>query len=175
MNEQPQWSLSRKIQGWPITIAGNRLGITRIDLRILAGRMAQESPAELNEAVRQLGEYLAGRRRRFDLPIDNSIGTRFQRQVWKVCRQIPYGRMTSYGAIARRIGRPRAARAVGRALGANPIPLVIPCHRVVGANGKLTGFSAGLQWKRRLLALEDADPALWDWTSKPTPIQRQTT
>jgi len=101
----------------------------------------------------QLREYFAGGRRDFDLPLAPR-GTPFQREVWSALRGIAYGTTTSYAAIAARIGAPKAVRAVGAANGRNPIPIVIPCHRVIGANGSLTGFGGGLPLKRRLLELE---------------------
>ena len=101
----------------------------------------------------QLAEYFAGERKDFDLPVRLS-GTEFQVQVLKELQRIPYGETTSYGEIARRIGRPKAMRAVGRANGANPIPIVIPCHRVIGSGGDLTGFGGGLDTKEALLRLE---------------------
>ena len=107
----------------------------------------------LDEAQRQLTEYFSGRRREFDLPLAPA-GTEFQRAVWTALRAIPYGETISYGELARRLGRPRAARAVGTANGRNPIPIVIPCHRVVGADGSLVGYGGGLDIKRRLLELE---------------------
>ncbi len=112
----------------------------------------------------QLREYFAGRRRTFDLPLDPR-GTPFERRVWARLREIPYGATTSYGAIAHEFGLPNAARAVGRANGSNPIPIIIPCHRVIGADGTLTGFGGGLPLKRALLELEGAiappDPRLF--------------
>lgn len=112
----------------------------------------------------QLREYFGGTRRTFDLPLDPR-GTPFERRVWTRLREIPYGATTSYGAIAHEFGLPNAARAVGRANGSNPIPIVIPCHRVIGADGTLTGFGGGLPLKRALLELEGAiappDPRLF--------------
>ena len=105
------------------------------------------------EARRQLDEYFAGDRKDFDLPLHLS-GTDFQVQVLEELQQIPYGETTSYGAIAKRIGRPKAMRAVGAANGRNPIPIVIPCHRVIGSGGDLTGFGGGLDTKAALLRLE---------------------
>ena len=104
-------------------------------------------------AVRQLKEYFAGKRADFDLPLAPE-GTEFQRTVWKQLREIPYGETISYGELAKRVGNPKASRAVGAANGSNPIPIVIPCHRVIGSNGKLTGFGGGLPTKEKLLALE---------------------
>ncbi len=105
------------------------------------------------EAVRQLDEYFTGDRKAFDLPLHLS-GTDFQVQVLEELQRIPYGETTSYGAIAKRIGRPKAMRAVGAANGRNPIPIVIPCHRVIGSGGDLTGFGGGLDTKAALLRLE---------------------
>ena len=104
---------------------------------------------------RQLIDYFEGRRRVFDLPYE-LFGTDFQKDVWSAVAAIPYGRTSSYRDIARLVGRPDASRAVGAANGANPIPIVIPCHRVIGSNGSLTGYGGGLPLKRRLLALEGA-------------------
>ena len=105
-------------------------------------------------AVReQLGEYFAGDRRSFDLPLEPA-GSPFQLQVWRALREIDYGETLSYGELARRIGRPNAPRAVGAANGANPLSVVIPCHRLVGADGTLTGYGGGIERKRLLLDLE---------------------
>jgi methylated-DNA-[protein]-cysteine S-methyltransferase len=113
--------------------------------------IASERPFQ--NVVRQLKEYFAGQRRSFEVPLELT-GTPFQRAVWQELTQIPYGASTSYSEIARRIGHPLASRAVGRANGANPWPIVVPCHRVIGANRSLTGFGGGLAIKRRLLLLE---------------------
>jgi O-6-methylguanine DNA methyltransferase len=107
------------------------------------------------EAVRQLRAYFAGQLRRFDLPLDMQ-GTEFQLRVWRELERIPYGETRSYQQIAEAIGAPRAVRAVGAANGANPIPIVVPCHRVIGASGKLVGYGGGLPLKKRLLQLEGA-------------------
>ena len=103
--------------------------------------------------------YFERRLRDFDLPLD-AQGTEFQRRVWRELTTIPYGRTRSYMKIAEAIGSPRAVRAVGAANGSNPIPIVIPCHRVIGASGRLVGYGGGLPLKRRLLDLESADFAL---------------
>jgi methylated-DNA-[protein]-cysteine S-methyltransferase len=108
----------------------------------------------LVEAERQLAEYFAGRRKRFALKLDVS-GTPFQRKVWNALLTIPFGETRSYAQIAKQIGRPSAARAVGAANGRNPLSIVAPCHRVIGATGALTGFAAGLEVKARLLAHEE--------------------
>ncbi len=107
----------------------------------------------LAEARRQLDEYFAGTRRRFDLPLAPA-GTPFQHAVWAELRGIPFGEVTSYGALARTLGTPNGSRAVGAANGRNPISIVVPCHRVVGADGSLTGFGGGIERKRWLLAHE---------------------
>jgi methylated-DNA-[protein]-cysteine S-methyltransferase len=107
----------------------------------------------LMEAERQLAEYFAGKRTLFELTLEPR-GTEFQKKVWRSLRKIPFGKTRSYVDIARAIGSPRACRAVGGATGKNPLSIVIPCHRVVGANGALTGFGGGLETKAKLLALE---------------------
>jgi len=107
----------------------------------------------IRDALSQLNGYFERRRRSFDLPLAPE-GTPFQRRVWAELQQIPFGATVSYGELARRVGEPTASRAVGAANGANPIPIVIPCHRVVGADGKLTGFGGGIEVKARLLELE---------------------
>ena len=104
-------------------------------------------------AARELAEYFAGRRRAFDLPLCPA-GTEFQRAVWAALQEVPFGEKTSYGELAEKLGRPAAARAVGGAVGKNPLLVLIPCHRVLGKDGSLTGFSAGLDLKKSLLALE---------------------
>jgi methylated-DNA-[protein]-cysteine S-methyltransferase len=114
---------------------------------------AHVSTEPLEEAARQLREYFAGKRTRFDLPLAPE-GTEFQKRVWRKLQDIPYGQTISYGELARQVGNPKASRAVGAANGQNPIPIVIPCHRVIGANGELTGFGGGLPTKEALLALE---------------------
>lgn len=117
-----------------------------------AGGECDEAPL-LDEAARQLEEYFTGRRREFDLPLAPA-GTPFQCAVWAALRGIPYGETRSYKQIASAVGRPAACRAVGMANHRNPLPIVIPCHRVVGASGALTGYAGGLDIKRKLLAVE---------------------
>jgi methylated-DNA-[protein]-cysteine S-methyltransferase len=104
-------------------------------------------------ARKQLDEYFAGKRKHFDLTVDPA-GTPFQRGVWRALQKIPYGTTTNYGALAQRLGKPSASRAVGAANGRNPISIVIPCHRVIGANGDLTGYAGGMDRKAALLRLE---------------------
>ena len=105
-------------------------------------------------ACTQLGEYFGGKRETFDLPLDASGGTQFQQQVWTALQEIAPGTTESYGTLSQRIGRPKAVRAVGAAIGRNPLSIVIPCHRVVGGNGALTGYAGGLERKIALLQLE---------------------
>lgn len=113
----------------------------------------------LEAAAAQLKEYFAGDRKDFDLPLD-LIGTDFQKEAWVALASVPYGETTSYGEQAERIGREGASRAVGAANGKNPVPIVLPCHRIVGANGALTGFAGGLGIKQQLLALEQDQQSL---------------
>jgi methylated-DNA-[protein]-cysteine S-methyltransferase len=112
-----------------------------------------EAARIVDDTERQLAEYFAGKRREFDIPVAPA-GTEFQLATWKALRLIAYGETMSYGELARRIDRPRAVRAVGAANGANPISIIVPCHRVIGADGTLTGYGGGLHRKRRLLELE---------------------
>jgi methylated-DNA-[protein]-cysteine S-methyltransferase len=107
----------------------------------------------LRAASRQLADYFGGRRQRFDLPLDPQ-GSDFQRAVWRLLAAIPSGATRGYGALAAELGKPQAARAVGAAVGRNPLSIVIPCHRVLGSGGQLTGYAGGLDRKRALLALE---------------------
>jgi len=145
-----------------LLLAGD--GESLIQVRFQSGPRPQPPQADwvadaapFRAAIEQLGEYFDGRRRRFDLPLAPR-GTEFQRRVWRALAEIPYGKTISYGELAHRIGNPSASRAVGLANGANPLPIVVPCHRVIGANGSLTGFGGGLPIKRKLLALEGAVP-----------------
>jgi len=116
--------------------------------------MLQEQSPSLEAARRQLLDYLTGRRKSFDLPLDLTGGTTFQRQVWRTLQRVPYSKLRSYRWIAARVGGPQYARAVGNAVGANPLPIVIPCHRIVAHDASLGGFSGGLPMKRKLLGLE---------------------
>lgn len=112
------------------------------------------SPAITDEVRRELDEYFEGTRRRFEVRVDRRLMHPFAKEVLAATSRVRYGRLATYGQIAVRIGRPTAARAVGAALGSNPIPIVVPCHRVIGASGRLTGYAGGLERKERLLALE---------------------
>lgn len=118
----------------------------------------REDPAHpvLREAIAQLAAYFAGERTAFDLPLDLRAGTAFQQSVWDALRSIPPGGTTSYAELARRLGRPQAARAIGAAVGRNPVCIVVPCHRVLGTDGTLTGYAGGLERKTALLQLEGA-------------------
>ncbi len=123
--------------------------------------------AALHEhAIAQLEEYFAGRRREFNLPLDLSAGTPFQQAVWTALLGIPYGQTWSYRQVAEAVGRPRAARAVGQANRANPVPIIVPCHRVIGADGSLRGYGGGLPLEIRLLRLEGADAGVTGRSSK---------
>jgi methylated-DNA-[protein]-cysteine S-methyltransferase len=116
-------------------------------------RSGPRDPRRCGAASAQLAEYFAGRRRAFDLPLAPR-GTAFQQRVWQALCTIPFGSVRTYGDVARDIGQPRAVRAVGQANGRNPLPIVIPCHRVIAGDGTIGGYSAGLHVKHRLLALE---------------------
>jgi methylated-DNA-[protein]-cysteine S-methyltransferase len=142
----------------PLLLVGARDALTQIWLPSGRDRLEPESDwiesvAPFAEARRQLDAYFAGRLRRFDLPIAPE-GTPFQQRVWRALLDIPYGETVSYGELARRIGRPSAVRAVGAANGQNPLSIVIPCHRVIGSDGRLVGYGGGLPAKSALLALE---------------------
>lgn len=127
--------------------------------RVRLGDMSLvESTPMLDEVERQLAEYFAGTRSRFDVPLDFK-GTDFQKKVWHALLTIPFGETRSYSQIAAQVGNPKAVRAVGAANGKNPISIVAPCHRVIGASGQLTGFAGGLKAKNYLLALESHDEA----------------
>ena len=146
-----------------ILIAGDDSGVQQIEFR--HGRWASgpdpdwtEGGRSLLPAARQLEAYFAGKLMQFDLRL-TPRGTAFQMIVWEALQQIPYGETISYGELARRIGKPSASRAVGAANGQNPISIVVPCHRVIGSTGSLTGYGGGLDIKRALLALERSLPS----------------
>jgi len=150
------WSLLQTPIG-PLTLTAGPAGLRTIHF---AGEGvlppdADRDDAGLAEARRQLTEYFAGARQRFDLALD-PVGTPFQRRVWDAVRAVPYGETTTYLAIARALGDPRLSRAVGAANARTPIPIVLPCHRVLGSDGRLTGYRGGLAVKRALLAGERA-------------------
>lgn len=147
----------------PLVIGGDDHHLTEIFLpnhpNVLAGARRSEDVDDrqlsgpLTDARRQLGEYFSGERRTFGLPLQ-AAGTPFQLQVWFALADIPYGETISYAELACRVGRPRAFRAVGQANGANPLPIVLPCHRVVASGGGIGGYGGGLDLKRQLLAIE---------------------
>jgi methylated-DNA-[protein]-cysteine S-methyltransferase len=122
------------------------------------GSRVLRSPRPTDEARRQLDEYFAGTRREFDLAVDLRPAREFGRGVLEQLARVPYGEVTTYGTLAARAGRPRAARAVGTVMNRNPVPIVLPCHRVVGSTGALVGYGGGLERKRMLLELEGALP-----------------
>ena len=134
-----------------ITLCQDDHGICALIFGGRSGRMDETDL--LLQAEHELEEYFAGRRRAFSVPL-SMHGTDFQMRVWQALREIPWGETASYGEIARRIGKPKACRAVGMANHANPLPVFIPCHRVVGANGKLSGYAGGLEIKTKLLETE---------------------
>jgi len=142
----------------PLLLAGSRDELNYVSFSCGSHAVAVE-PSWIEDgslfcdAIRQLGEYFAGERKIFSLALSPE-GTDFQRAVWSALRKIPYGETISYKQLAERIGKPKAVRAVGASNGANPIPIIIPCHRVIGNDGSLTGFGGGLPLKKRLLELE---------------------
>jgi len=156
----------------PLFVGGSAAGVHRVEfldraedeerhavrLSADAGLPARRDVEAAAPAVAQVREYFAGARTTFDLPLAPR-GTAFQRQVWEALRPIPYGATTSYGTIAAALGRPTASRAVGAANGQNPIAIVVPCHRVVGSTGALTGYGGGMERKRWLLDHEAAQAA----------------
>jgi methylated-DNA-[protein]-cysteine S-methyltransferase len=139
-----------------LVAAGDGLREVRFDAAATPAGSRPGRTAVLAEAVRQFEEYAAGGRTTFDLPLRPASGGPFERRVWALVAAIPYGTTTSYGALAARLDAPGAARAVGAANGRNPLPIVVPCHRVVGARGALTGYAGGLDRKRTLLEHEGA-------------------
>ncbi len=150
-----------------LLVAASDRGVCRIsfdpeperELDLLArtvGTRVLRSPRRLDDARRELDEYFAGRRTSFALPLDLALARGFQRAVLRELARVPYGATTTYGTLAASVGNPRAARAVGGAMNRNPIPIVLPCHRVVGSTGALVGYGGGLERKRALLELEGA-------------------
>lgn len=138
----------------PLLLTSDGEALTRLLYAAEPDPEWSDEPCELlDRAVTQLGEYFAGDRTDFDLPLEPA-GTPFQLTVWAALRDIPYARTINYGQLASRVGNPKASRAVGLANGRNPISIVVPCHRVIGANGSLTGYGGGIDRKRTLLDLE---------------------
>ena len=141
-----------------IGIAENGNAITNIFFgnTVVPKEFKEEETPLLKEGIKQLEEYFEGKRIEFDIPLETE-GTEFERTVWNALLKIPYGQTRTYKQIAEQIDRPKASRAVGRANGLNPISIFIPCHRVIGSNGKLTGYAGGLELKKRLLNIENID------------------
>lgn len=138
----------------PLLLTSDGTSLTRLLFDAEPDPVWSTEPCEvLDRAVTQLREYFAGERTDFDLPLDPA-GTPFQKATWMALRDIPYAQTINYGQLAGRVGNPNASRAVGLANGRNPISIVVPCHRVIGANGSLTGYGGGLDRKRLLLDLE---------------------
>jgi len=156
----------------PLFLAASTDGLRAVEFRDNRHPVRRDSEwragdnAVLRNARRQLDEYFAGKRQAFDLPL-SPAGTDFQRTVWATLASIPYGETISYAQLASRVGRPAASRAVGAANGRNPLPIMLPCHRVIGADGRLTGFGGGLPTKQFLLKLEGALPAGFDLFGMP--------
>lgn len=143
----------------PLELWADTRHLVRILLpsEIVDGRRPDSKPSPiLREACRQLADYFAGKLTEFQLPLSEHTGTKFQQRVWQELCRVPYGTTISYTTLAARIGRPKAVRAVGAANGRNPIPIVVPCHRIIGRNGSLTGYAGGLEMKQNLLRHEGA-------------------
>jgi O-6-methylguanine DNA methyltransferase len=150
----------------PLLLAASERGLCAVSFRSSLddflrrlerrGFRPEHGPKRVREAVKQLREYFAGQRRRFDMTVDLAGQTPFQRQVLEAAARVPAGAVASYSEIARAIARPRATRAVGAALGQNPVPIVVPCHRIIGSDGRLHGYGGGLDIKEKLLRLEGA-------------------
>jgi methylated-DNA-[protein]-cysteine S-methyltransferase len=148
------WDIHESPLG-PLTVVRGPLGLTALSFPGRGGARDERrrDPAALADVLAQLDEYFAGERRAFDLPLDLR-GTPFQRRVWAQLRRVPHGATVTYTELARAVGRPDSVRAVAAAVGRTPVPIVVPCHRVVGAGGALTGYGGGLGRKAALLDLE---------------------
>ncbi len=158
-----------------LVMAGDATGLRHLNFvdgrhPVAIGGDWRRDPAPFSAVKAQLKDYFAGRRRAFEVPL-HMDGTPFQRQVWAALQEIPYGRLVSYQWIAERIGRPGAVRAVGAANGRNPISIIVPCHRVIGKDGSLTGYGGGLDLKQRLIRLEN--PAALAREQAPLPLPRR--
>ena len=153
-----EWTEAQIVDGVRLRMVASETGVRAIDFHStypVDGSTRNDRQPLLKEAALQLRAYFAGDLRAFDLPLDMQ-GTPFQKRVWSELERIPYGETRSYMQVAVAIGASHAVRAVGAANGANPVPIVVPCHRVIGTNGKLTGYGGGLPLKKRLLELEGA-------------------
>jgi methylated-DNA-[protein]-cysteine S-methyltransferase len=166
MNVELKYAISNIGAGW-VGVLGSNSGLLKITLPQNSAREAERRLGDrVREAVRdddffgnlleRLGSYFAGKRPAFADELDLSAATAFQREVWRLARLIPYGETRSYGWVAERLGRAGAGRAVGQALGGNPLPVIVPCHRVVAKDGRLGGYSGGVARKKFLLKLESA-------------------
>lgn len=152
----------------PLTLVADGVGLRELRFPGRGAPLdeADRDAAPLSDAIAQLEEYFAGERRQFELPL-RLDGTAFQRRVWAALQEIPFGHTRSYGEVAAQIARLDRVRAVGGAVGRTPVPIIVPCHRVIGADGSLTGYGGGLQRKQTLLDLEsavrggEAPPAVW--------------
>ena len=164
--------------GW-MSVLGSSNGLLHITLPLKTEREVYErfgdrldkavhSPDRFEDLVERFKAYIKGHHVDFPDKLDLSGATSFQRAVWQAAKRIPYGQTRSYGWIAGQIGKPEAARAVGQALGKNPLPIIIPCHRVLAGDGRLGGFTGGLDMKRYLLSLENPEPALFE-KQEPSP------
>jgi methylated-DNA-[protein]-cysteine S-methyltransferase len=143
----------------PLTLTSSGSGLSGVHMapHPVAARRSllwREDSSLFDQATRQLAEYFGGTRRAFDVPLELTNGTPFQSEVWRALEKIPYGETISYGELARRVGRPTGGRSVGAAVGRNPWAVIVPCHRVIAANGELTGFGGGIERKRWLLEHE---------------------
>jgi methylated-DNA-[protein]-cysteine S-methyltransferase len=147
----------------PLLLAGDAQALRRVSFESKRSSPQQadwkQNRGAFAEVIRQLQAYFRGELKEFDLPLAME-GTEFQLRVWNKLREIPYGETISYAQLAGRIGNPKAVRAVGLANGSNPIPIIVPCHRVIGSDGSLTGFGGGLTTKRKLLELENKQLSL---------------
>jgi methylated-DNA-[protein]-cysteine S-methyltransferase len=157
-----EWTVAECDEGLRLRLTAGDAGLRSIEfdsIRPPSGEPATSNPI-LDDAIRQLQAYFAGTLRRFTIRLDPR-GTEFQLRVWRELETIPFGQIRSYSQVARAIGAPRAVRAVGAANGSNPLPIVVPCHRVIGASGKLVGYGGGLPLKQRLLELEGCNMSLF--------------
>ncbi len=163
-----QWSMVPSPLG-DVYFAVSDIGLCSLDFGVSVDQFmssldplarTEENPADLAEYAQEISEYFRGERKHFNLPVDLSGMTPFQRSVLDVALSIPAGNVWTYGQVAQQIGNPKASRAVGRALGSNPVPIVVPCHRVIASDGSLTGYSAGggIASKKWLLQMEGALP-----------------
>jgi O-6-methylguanine DNA methyltransferase len=152
-----QWTEVTVVDGLKLRLVASNLGLRALQFQPFGQVEGERNEAHplLNEVADQLRAYFAAGLRKFRIPLDLQ-GTEFQRHVWRQIQEIPYGETRSYAQIATATGRPKAVRAVGAANGNNPVAIIVPCHRVIGSSGKLTGYGAGLPLKKRLLEMEGA-------------------